>query len=285
MLSRIEFYDLIDGLKSVGIDFLEILPPVDRFITCMNSINYNSNTIHKIKMIRNAELLIREIIQLVIVNINPDLNRLIELDQKENDSHKNLINCIVLIQNKIEEQKKILVNNLSNKEIYDSNRITNKLNIEFYSLYLENLFKNLVEKTIQYAFYKYIITEEPVTDSEDYLRNTIKKFDSMQKTYIRIKKDVNLFWYFVFSHLFRSSQIIGFMPENQMQRIKPIEIKDLRRLVRVEIESEKLKKEDGKPQEGTPTQSPKKEEIPAEVTEEDDLDEDFDNEELGEENV
>ena len=278
-----DFNDFDEYIKEKGIYISEILQKLnellENFITYINAIESNTSTLAKLGMIRKAESTSDDMIQVIISNINPDLNRLIELDQKENDSYRSLTICIGLVQNEIKKYKGELINKLSNKERLGSNKITNEATLDPYSSYLTKLVKSLVFSPIKEAFSDFCTINrmnEPIT-------NSIKTFEG---SLVSIKKDKGLFWYLVFSYLFRSSQIVGFMSEQGLNMPKRYEIKDLRRFIRMELESRKIKVEieeqkkenkiEEKPQE-------KKEQETEETTEEQNADYPTDTDELEEE--
>jgi hypothetical protein len=239
MLSRMDFYDLEEDMKSIKIyELRELSKIADSFITYINSINNSQDIDLRISMIKKAEEKAREMIQLVITKINPDLNWIINLDGKENDSYKKLTDCLGFILDGIEKQKELLKNNLLNKDFIRENKITNQVTIDFYSSTLSNLVSSLVYNPLKEACFKFLFLEN--TD------RSIKKFEGDQVVItgddgksISIHKDRVLFWFLVFSYLFRSSQVIGFFSQEGRTMPRTLEFKEIQRLKQRQFQYEK----------------------------------------------
>jgi hypothetical protein len=271
MQSRLEFYELGENLsKYANINLIDLISKVDSLFTYLNSVETNSNTSLKIEMVRRAESRTKEMLQIIISKVNPDLNRLIELDNKENDSHRNLILCISRVQDKIETQKLEILNKLSN---LSRNDITNKISLNNFSAYLHGIINDLIFNPLRDALFKYMAIEkmeEPVT-------NSIKTFENKL---VSIKKDNKLYWYLVFSYMLESSQIIGFLPQNQIKS-KPFDITDARKLITSIMKQKNQSQTDKNPEEKKENKLEKPEEL--EETEEPEETEDEEQEEETEE--
>jgi len=235
MLTRLDFFDLEDNMKDIKMyELNDFLILADNFITYINSINNNSEIMLRIKMIRKAEETAREMVQIIISKINPDLNWLIKLDNDASDSYKKLTECIGVLLDKIEKQKETLSNNLSNKDFIESNKITNKVTIDFFSSFLHSMVNDLVYLPLKEASTKFFFldaTEKPIIDDGEKI---IFVLDEQGNRIRGVKKDKNLFWFFVYSYLFRSSQVIGFFSLQKTPQRFP-DFKDLRKLIRMEI--------------------------------------------------
>lgn len=231
MLSRLDFYDLEEDMKNIKIYGInELSSMADLFLTYLNGINNNSEINLRLQCIKKAEEKAREMVQLIITKINPDLNWIINLDNKQNDSYKKLTDCLGSILDKIEKDKETLKNNLANKDFIESNRITNNVTIDFYSSSLGNLVSSLVYNPLKEACFKFMFLERT--------EETIKKFKEGENQIvitgdegksIVINKDRVLFWFLVFSYLFRSSQVIGFFSQGT-QMPRTLEFKEIQRI-------------------------------------------------------
>ncbi|MBU0893879.1 MAG: hypothetical protein KKF48_02355 [Nanoarchaeota archaeon] len=229
MLSRLDFYDLEEDMREIKIYELgELSSMADNFITNINSINNNKDINLRIQGIKKAEEKAREMIQLIVTKINPDLNWMISLDNKQNDSYKKLTDCLGFILDSMEKQKETLKNNLSNKEFMESNRITNQVTLDFYSSSLSNLINSLVYNPIKEACFKFLFLEKTDESIKRYEENQIVITGDDGKGII-IKKDKTLFWFLVFSYLFRSSQVIGFFSQGGSMP-RTLEFKEIQRL-------------------------------------------------------
>lgn len=229
MLSRLDFYEISEDLneENMGIDFLEINLKVDYFITYNTSALNSNDTIFRIQQIRKAEEKAKELLQIIISKVNPDLNKIIEFDSKENDSHKALIYCISMIQNEIERQRTDIMNKISNMDKIDSNKITNNTSISFFASYLNQIVNDLIYIPLRESSIKFLMIKDPAVQDE-------KVFGSSDVG--KLPRDKNLFWYFVFSYLFRSSQVLGFLKSSDAYKNmipKPLNINDVKKLVKI----------------------------------------------------
>lgn len=283
MLSRIEFYDLEQNLLELGIEISEITKRADNFITYLNSMETTLETTYKIEMMTKAEDKTKEMLQIIMSKTNPDLNRIIEIDSQQNDSHKVLIYCLGMIQAKIEKQKEDLIKKLSNIEKLDSNKVTNKTTLDFYSSYIKEVFNDIIFNPIQEAFLKYSSIEEPATNSRNYIEKYVKNFGD--GSVMRIEKNETLFWYFVFSYLFRASQVIGFASEGGRLIPKPLDVTDIKKLIRVAQKQIASPSPQGQQKTEPPIKEEKSEEksVQKNPEETEEIEEEFEEEDLDEE--
>lgn len=244
MLSRTDFIDLEKDLKMIKIfELKDIYFHFDRFLTYLNSSKNNYDTEFKIGMIQKSESKAKEILQIIVGKINPDINWLIRIENNLPDSnYKKFRDCVDLIMKRIEEEKARISNILSNQEKMQSNRITNKMAIESYSDYLHEIVNDLVYNPLKEAVLRFILL-----DKEDFVESVsegkIRITGDNGIDIAQIEKDKNLFWFFVFCFMFRSSQILGYSPQVASQYQKT-EIKDLRKIISigVQMELQRMKK-------------------------------------------
>src|SRR4030042_4165977 len=203
-MNRLDFYDLDEEMKEAGIFELSDIPQnADSFITYITSLTNSTDTNLKIEMITKAETILKSLLQSILPKINPDLNIIIYYDNDVNDSYKKLVDCLGYLQSQINEKKDELINYLSNK---DMNKLTNKMKIDYFASYLEEILNGIIYTPLKESCNKFFSIEEPATNKIEKLGKD--KF-GMSKI-ISFEKDSKLFWYLVFTYLFRSSQVIGY---------------------------------------------------------------------------
>lgn len=212
VISRMDFYELEEDLESAGRGFVveEVGSNADKFITCVNSSYTNPKVLTKLDLLRRAENEARAMVQKLVSKINPDTNRLIHLEEEKRGSYSMFTTAIGILFSKIDETKEQLKNHMANRERIESNKITNKVTLDYYSSFLENIVHDLIYLPLSEALIKYTsldddnIVLQMVTPSSN---STEQKKDN--PVAYKTKKDKEVFWYLVFSYIFRSSQIIG----------------------------------------------------------------------------
>ncbi|MDD5651223.1 MAG: hypothetical protein PHF86_12540 [Candidatus Nanoarchaeia archaeon] len=227
--------ELEESLRSIKIyDTGEITSKSDEFITYSNIVLNNSYSETKAENICRSEDRAREMVQIIISKINPDLNWMINLDNKMNDSYKKLVDCLGFILNEIELQKSSLQNKILNRES-GSAKLSNSFEINSYISLLKNLVSSLVYTPLYESFSKFIFMDRSDKSLERFDENQIIiTGDSGKIIKIENVKGKTLFWFLVFSYLFRASQVIGFFSKGNNQNIP--KILDLRDIARVKQE-------------------------------------------------
>lgn len=238
MLSRIDFYDLEEDMKNIKIyELKELSSLADYFFTAINSIKNNNDAELRLTMLQNAEDKAREMMQVIITKINPDMNWIISLDGKQNDSYKKLTECLSVILGNLKKEKDNLRTNILNREFF-ANKLSNKINIDFYSSTLTNFVSSLIYNPIKEACFKFLLlekTDESVTDLNE---NQILITGDNGRS-IKISKGRTLFWFLVFSYLFRSSQVIDFFSQEGKTIPRTLDFREIQKIKQRQFQIEK----------------------------------------------
>lgn len=233
MLQRGEFLNLLENVEEMDDYIWIIYKEYSRFISLSNSIESSEDMIKNIELIKSSEVSVRSLLNLVFIKMNPEINRWIAFDQEKNNNYAKLSSRIEKIIDSIEERRETFIKNLSNKSDIEVNRITNKANLDFFMSFLRSICKDLIFNSLSHAYKSYSNVEKPALQEKqggELIIYTIKN------------KDEELYWYLVYLHFSRLSQItvslFKFIPKELP--IRPHEVTDLNRLY---LDHPSLKKE------------------------------------------
>lgn len=199
ILQKTKFAELVMDIEKIDRSIWDFYRESKIFISSSNFVSRNENILESIEKVKKASTSIRSLINLTFMKMNPSANSLIAYDNKESDN-KNYANLSLKIEkllDSISQEASNFFSGLSNKNEIITNAITNKAKLDSFISFLSGVYTDLLFNSIYFATKDYLSLKEPAildVKGEVILLNTLTK-------------NQEVFWYLVYRHFSRLSQI------------------------------------------------------------------------------
>ena len=245
-LQRQKFWAIEEKLKTLEkseISIYELCREVDRFVTCMNAIDFTDDFVGKIELVRKSESSIKTIFNITFSEMNPELNSLIKEESERSNNYNSLLLRLEALIKSIGDARSILTTSLKNKIDIETNVLTNNTNIAFFVSTLSSIFNDLVYHSIKRASEILIKIKEPViVFSEKVDKEVVIK--EKEKIGFKMEGDgrKTLFNYLIYAYFLRTSQsavpiFSNLRPSESTIKILPPEAMEYRRMTATPIQT------------------------------------------------
>lgn len=221
MLQRAEFYDLQGKLEKVGILIPGISRESERAIDFLNSCELNDNLDMRMKWLVQAEDLIKNVFNKVLVKINPYANALIGWDDKRYETYRKFKFRMGSFIKSIDGRRQNIIDKISLKKSEESEK-SNRMNIDSFAVFLTSILRELILEILKESYRRFISVEKPSFREEDG-----EKVVYWDMSAVAPEGDEQIFWYYVYFYIAELSETNMALFTADDFKFRPAEIRDL----------------------------------------------------------